>query len=196
MVIDCMESSDDVALLGSARLKLDQPELADAGDIITLANNRKVAEMLSRMPHPYGLNDARQWIARAQNANKKGSVTLAVRLRTTGRLIGACGIDRRQEDGPLELGYWIGEPHWGNGYATEAAHAVIDHAFTALGFSEIAGSCRLTNPGSRRVLEKCGFQYRDRGMIRSAALGGAVPVENYALDRKVWMALKDWASPA
>lgn len=193
MAIDSDECCEDIPLLTTARLRLDQPELADAGDIITLANNRKLAEMLSRMPHPYALEDARDWITRARNSGRNG-ITMAVRLQATGRLIGACGIDRREADGPLQLGYWIGEPHWGHGYATEAAHALIDHGFAAFAYSEIMGSCRLTNPASRRVLEKCGFQYSDRGMIRSKALGGAVPVENYRLDRKVWMALKDWAS--
>ena len=131
MVVDCKACPDVTPSLSTTRLRLDRPELADAGDIITLADNRKVAEMLSRMPNPYGLDDARAWIASAGNSGKHG-VTLAVRLLTTGRLIGACGIDRRETNAPLQLGYWIGEPHWGSGYATEASHALIDHVFAAI----------------------------------------------------------------
>lgn len=178
------------------RLKLDTPTLDDAADMVFLANNRRIAQMLARMPHPYGLADARKWIE-SIDATEPGTATFAVRLRSTGRLIGACGYHFGPVEGSREpqLGYWIGEPFWGKGYATEAAQAVIDHAFSVSGHSEILASCRLTNPGSRRVIEKCGFQYRESGMMRSLAHGGgAVPVETYRLDRKTWEALKGWRS--
>lgn len=197
MIAECTQSTDSVdgselpASLITARLRLDRPELADAGDLLALANNRKIAEMTARMPHPYGVQDARSWIAGAANP-VTGTATFAVRMRSTGRLIGACGYGPMEGAGEPQLGYWIGEPFWGQGLATEAAHAVIDHAFGKGGLNELVGSCRLTNPASRRVLEKSGFQYRDRGMIRSRALGGAVPVENYALDRKTWDAIRQW----
>ncbi len=196
MIADYRECPGGSPSLMTDRLRLDRPELADAGDILALANNRKMAEMTARMPYPYTMEDARQWIARA-DAAADGQAMFAVRLQITGRLIGACGY------GPLsgdvrepQLGYWIGEPFWGLGYATEAAHAVLDHAFDVGGHTELAGACRPTNPASRRVLEKCGFQYRDSGMIRSISAGGAVPIENYVLDRKLWMALKGWGSVA
>ena len=175
-------------------LKLDRPTMDDAADIVFLANNRRVAEMLARMPHPYGLADARKWIQSTGNP-EPGTITFAVRMKATGRIIGACGY----QFGPAghgsepELGYWIGEPFWGHGYATEAAQAVIDHAFTFAGHRAILASCRLTNPASRRVIEKCGFQYAESGMMRSLAHGGAaVAVETYRLDRKTWEALKGW----
>lgn len=176
------------------RLKLERPTLDDAADIVFLANNRRVAEMLARMPHPYQLADARKWIDGAVHA-EPGAIKFAVRLRSTGRFIGACGYGPMPGGDPDEvhLGYWIGEPFWGKGYATEAAHAVIDHAFNVAGHNEMLASCRLTNPASRRVIEKCGFQYRESGMMRSLAHGGStVPVETYRLDRRTWQALKGW----
>ncbi|WP_321499996.1 GNAT family N-acetyltransferase [Breoghania sp.] len=178
------------------RVKLDRPTMDDAADIVFLANNRRVAEMLASMPHPYGLAAARNWIESTRNT-EPGTASYAVRLKSTGRIIGACGY----QFGPVgqgrepELGYWIGEPFWGHGYATEAAQAVIDHAFTVAGHDAVTASCRLTNPASRRVIEKCGFQYRGSGVMRSLAHGGAmVPVETYVLDRKTWDALKGWRS--
>ncbi|MDJ0933308.1 GNAT family N-acetyltransferase [Breoghania sp.] len=177
-------------------LKLDRPTMDDAADIVFLANNRHVAEMLARMPHPYGLADARKWIESTYSL-EHGTTNFAVRLKSIGRIIGACGY----QFGPVghgsepELGYWIGKPFWGHGYATEAAQAIIDHAFTVTGHRAILASCRLTNPASRRVIEKCGFQYSESGMMRSLAHGDVtVPVETYRLDRKTWEALKGWST--
>lgn len=62
-------------------------------------------------------------------------------------------------EGAVELGYWIAEEYWGNGYAFEASDAIIKRAFDELGVSEIYASYRLENDQSRRVLEKLGFEY-------------------------------------
>lgn len=59
----------------------------------------------------------------------------------------------------VELGYWVAEEYWGNGYATEASEALINHAFNDLGVEEIFASYRYDNPKSGRVLEKLGFKY-------------------------------------
>ena len=85
-------------------------------------------------------------------------------------VIGGCGFDMR--DGPApEIGYWLGARYWGKGYATEAVRALIDHAFTDLGHKALQSSVRVTNPASRRVLEKCGFQWTGVGLCRIRALG-------------------------
>ena len=87
----------------------------------------------------------------------------------TATLIGACGIDLR--DGPTpEIGYWLGVPYWGRGYATEAARAVIDHAFGDLDHEALQAGARVSNPASRRVLEKCGFQWTGVGLYRIRAI--------------------------
>ena len=69
----------------------------------------------------------------------------------------------------------IGVPYWGNGYATEAARAVIDHAFGELDFEELRAGARVTNPASRRVLEKCGFQWTGVVLQRVRALNSSAP---------------------
>ena len=95
-------------------------------------------------------------------------------------------------DRGLELGYWIGEPYWKRGYATEAAHALVDLAFRATRLNVLHVSCRVINPASRRVIHKCGFQYAGQGMLNSI-VAGQVPVERYRLDRKTWVSLRTWA---
>ena len=81
----------------------------------------------------------------------------ALTLADTGAFIGCAGLDARGS--ALELGYWIGEPYWRHGYATEAAHALVDLAFRATAIDALDVSCRVINAASRRVIHKCGFQY-------------------------------------
>jgi RimJ/RimL family protein N-acetyltransferase len=82
--------------------------------------------------------------------------------------------------------------YWGKGYATEAVRALIDHAFTELEHKALQSSVRVTNPASRRVLEKCGFQWTGVGLCRIRALGSSVPVDRFRLERGIWTALKSW----
>ena len=97
--------------------------------------------------------------------------------------------ERRSEG--LELGYWIGEPYWRHGYATEAAHALVDLAFRATMIDALNVSCRVLNAASRRVIHKCGFQYATQGMMDSL-VAGRVPIERYRLDRSTWVSLRSW----
>lgn len=62
-------------------------------------------------------------------------------------------------EGAAELGYWVGEEYWGNGYATEASEELIRRAFNDLGVERIYASYKLGNISSKRVLEKLGFRY-------------------------------------
>lgn len=62
-------------------------------------------------------------------------------------------------EGACELGYWIAEEYWGNGYATEASKVLINHAFSNLEVSSIYATYKVGNIQSRRVLEKLGFIY-------------------------------------
>jgi RimJ/RimL family protein N-acetyltransferase len=93
-----------------------------------------------------------------------------------------------------DLGYWLGVPFWGHGYATEAVRAVIDHAFADLDFDALGAGTRVTNPASRRVLEKCGFQWIGVGLTRIRALASSAPVDRFRLERAIWRSLKSWGA--
>lgn len=175
----------------AVRVRLDKPRPDDLADLVYLADNKTVAANLATMPHPFTRDDGRALLARA-DLNRPESATFAIRLKTTGRLIGVARYANVDADGPVHVGYWLGEPFWGQGLATEAVHVLVDHAFTHNGIRELQGSCRVTNPASRRVLVKSGFQYRDQAMIRSLGAGGSVPIERYTLERGVWKSLKGW----
>ena len=176
-----------IAVLETKRLVLRAPRLEDAKAIAAIANDRRIAENTARIPHPYRQSDAEAWIAGTNL--EPGEETYAITLG--GTIIGGCGFDLR--DGPTpEIGYWLGAKHWGKGYATEAVRALIDHAFTDLEVPALQSNVRVTNPASRRVLEKCGFQWTGVGLCRIRAIGSSVPVDRFRLDRGIWMSLKSW----
>jgi len=174
--------------LATTRLRLRAPRAGDAAAIAKLANNRSIAEQTRRMPYPFSQGDAEQWV---KTVSDKSEVVFLVTGKKTGEILGAAGCGQMDEN-DLEVGYWIGEPHWGKGYATEAVQAVVDHVFDAGQVERLYGRCRVVNMASRRVLMKCGFQFAGSGMSDSCVLKGLVPVEEYALERSVWVSLKRW----
>jgi RimJ/RimL family protein N-acetyltransferase len=176
-----------IPVLATERLVLRAPRFDDAKAIASLVNDRRIAENTLRIPHPYGLADAESFIATA-NADDGERAFLIARGAT---VLGACGIARRDGEEP-EIGYWLGVAFWGRGYATEAARGVIDHAFGDLGYDCLAGGARVSNPASRRVLEKCGFQWTGVGLYRIRALASSAPVDRFRLDRRLWASLKSW----
>jgi RimJ/RimL family protein N-acetyltransferase len=177
-----------VPVLETERLILRAPCLADAKAIAQLAGNRKVAAMTAHIPHPYTLEDAVQWIASLPAETKHWKFGLI--RKEDEKLIGACGFT--DEDVGMTVGYWIGEPHWGEGYATEAVRAVIDHIFSATPLDEIAAACLIKNHASRRVLEKCGFQWKGAALLRVRSLGASAPADSFRLERRTWASLRAW----
>ena len=115
--------------------------------------------------------------------------TYAVVLRERGELIGCAGFNAGEAanmpllEHELELGYWIGKPYWGQGYATEAACALIDHGCADLGLSAIHASYYDGNAGSRAVLEKLGFGFvRTEREVPCKLLDGTRTVHFMRLD--------------
>lgn len=185
---------DDVFRLETRRLWLRWPRLSDRQAIVRLAGEKAVAEMTTRIPHPYAEEDAERFVFAARKGNADGhGLCLAITPKgRPGSLIGAVGIEPHGETGKPYLGYWIGTPHWGEGYATEAARALIDAFFAYTAQSELTSAARVINPASRRVIEKCGFAFLGSGLLEFEARGGFFPVDHFRLDRRAWESLKTW----
>jgi RimJ/RimL family protein N-acetyltransferase len=181
---------ESTPVLATARLVLRAPRREDAKTIASLINDRRIAENTSRIPHPYSVADAHAFLAQVNRTPAEPTFLIAL---ADGTVIGGCGIGTLRGPDP-ELGYWIGVPYWGRGYGTEAARAVIDHAFADLGCERLAGGARVSNPASRRVLEKCGFQWTGVSLIRIRALKSSAPVDCFRLDRGLWASLKSWGA--
>ena len=176
-------------VLETERLMLRRPTLADVKAIASLANDRRIAENTRRLPHPYSQDHAVAFV-RAMADEPRETAFLIENNRTP---IGVVGIDWRQPDAP-ELGYWLGVEHWGQGFATEAARAAIDFTFEEFAIEHLISGARVTNPSSRNILEKCGFQWSGVELHRFEALGSSTPVYCFRLSRGVWSSLKNWNS--
>jgi RimJ/RimL family protein N-acetyltransferase len=155
------------------RLILRQFHPADAPEVAVFAGDRDVASTTASIPHPYPPNLADAWIASLPVKLSAGTevvfaVTLPVKRRPMGRLVGAIGLIVDRTHSRAEMGYWIGKPFWGKGYATEAARAVIGYGFETLSLNRIFAHHMTRNPASGRVLEKAGMKFE--GELRGHVL--------------------------
>jgi RimJ/RimL family protein N-acetyltransferase len=175
-------------VLETERLTLRRPTLADVRAIAHLANDRRIAENTRRLPHPYQQDHAVEFV-RATAADSE----MVFLIEQNYSPIGMVGIDRSTQDAP-ELGYWLGVDHWGQGFGTEAARAVIDFFFEEFDAEHLISAARVANPASRNILEKCGFQWSGVELHRFEALGCSTPVDRFRLSRGVWSSLKNWGS--
>ena len=172
---------DRIAVLRTERLVLRPPRLEDAETIAALVNDRRIAQNTARIPHPYALADAQAFLTAVAASEREAVFVVTLR----GKVIGCCGIEQRDGEG-AEIGYWLGVAFWGQGYATEAARAVIDHAFHDLGYKVLHAGARVSNPASRRVLEKCGFESTGVELHRIRSLASSAPFDRFRLERAQW----------
>lgn len=132
----------------------------------------------------------------AANLWGRPGCALVVLDRHNATVIGVTGYGPMADrPGALEVATFIAEDFQGRGYATEATQAMVDRAFCDTGSTVLWTSIRVANQRAKRVVEKCGFQFRETGMARTPASRGAVPVERYVLDRRNWASLKSWGAP-
>lgn len=166
------------------RLVLRPFDMSDARRVSYLAGDYEVSKMCGRVPHPYRLEDARDWIATQGLAADAGEeFRFAITLPRDG-LIGSCGVTRvHGRAGVWELGYWFGLPYWGSGYASEAALAVMDWARDQLGARGFIAHVFVDNPGSGHVLRKLGF-----GQVASEELFGLARQRSGLVERYEWPA--------
>jgi ribosomal-protein-alanine N-acetyltransferase len=134
--------------------------MEDAAELQRLAGAREIADTTLRIPHPYRLEHALAWIEQQNSPSVADEIAnFAVRLLTTGQLIGCVGL--RDIDVQLrqaELGFWIGVDWWGHGYAREAARAVLRFGFETLDLNRISAHHMTRNPASGRVLQAIGMR--------------------------------------
>ena len=142
--------------LETPRLSLKVFTEADIPELVPLIGTRAVAATTLRIPHPYTEEHAHSYMARIQGENEPN---FAIRLRDNGTLIGGIGLRLTPEYERAELGYWLGEPYWHNGYATEAGKAMLRFGFQQLNLRRIHAEHFSHNPASGNVLRKLGMRY-------------------------------------
>ncbi len=162
--MDTRDTGRLATLIETDRLILRVPGEVDAAGIERLIGDWDVTRMLGRVPYPYPEGGALEWIAELHPKIADGEVlnlALIERANPAAGVIGCVGLEAREGKDEFELGYWLGMPFWGRGYMTEAARALVDHGFRAMGLARIVSGHLPENLGSRAVLSKLGF--RDSG---------------------------------
>lgn len=150
-------SVDKQPVLVTDRLLLRSFDLGDAPEVQRLAGDYAVAAT-TLLPYPYPDGLAEVWIASLREGIERGEVaSFAVTLSADRRLIGGVRLQIDERHARGELGFWVGRPYWGRGYATEATRAVIGYGFSSLGLHRITATHLSRNPASGRVMEKCGM---------------------------------------
>jgi [ribosomal protein S5]-alanine N-acetyltransferase len=148
-----------------------------------------VAQHLARVPHPYMADDA-AWFVRYAASLPRNEAVFAVARRGDpyAKLIGTVGLERTDDNPEPVLGYWFAQEAWGQGFATEAAAAVLEIGFLGLGLASIRSSHHVANPASGRVLDKIGFAETGFGTSPSRSQNALVPTRFVRLTAAAWRA--------
>ncbi len=169
--------------LRTERLALDQPKWEDVPVIVSHADNIKIVENTRTMPHPYREEDAISWIQMVNQGFKdKDQYIFAVRLNLDNSFIGGIGLTLNVQNNRAELGYWIAEPFWNQGFATEAVEAILKFGFETLGLNKIIAVYLTTNSASGKVMVK-------NGMVKEAELKDHDVKRDHTIDDNVYVSL-------
>jgi RimJ/RimL family protein N-acetyltransferase len=155
----------------SERLFLRPAWAEDWADVLAAISDEAVLRNLARAPSPYRAEDAQWFVNRPQDLRCPDFLVTLPGMDGA-HVIGCAGMVSG-EDGTAEICYWIARSHWGRGFATEAARAVLTVART-LGHDRVEASHFLDNPASGRVLQKLGFTATGEHRQRHSAGRGAV----------------------
>jgi 8-oxo-dGTP diphosphatase len=143
------------------RVLLRPVEAAHLSDLCLAANNEHVAAFTASLPFPYGQQDGVEFLADARQIHAEGrGLRLAIERAGSGTFLGMIGLNLLDDSAQVEVGYWLGRDHWGQGFASDAVRQLMAHAFDSLGCREVVAMVAVDNRASARVLEKCGFQHQ------------------------------------
>jgi RimJ/RimL family protein N-acetyltransferase len=168
--------------LQTERLTLRPYTVTDIPALVPLIGAREVAATTLRIPHPYSESDARVFVAATQQDLSSGNeIRLAIVVRETDSLCGGVALRIEADHRRAELGYWIGVPYWGKGYATEAAKTMVKYGFETLGLHRIFAGHVTGNSASATVLKKVGMCHE--GCLRGHNLkwGEFLDIELYGM---------------
>lgn len=148
---------DRFPVLYTEQLELRQINAGDITSLVNLANNKHIADQIINIPHPYEEHHAVHRLRYVFSGFKeKTHYAFAIILRDADQLVGEISLHLKP-NAEAELGYWIGEPYWNRGLATEAIAAITSFGFNKLGLLRIYAECRRNNTASIKVLLKNKF---------------------------------------
>jgi ribosomal-protein-alanine N-acetyltransferase len=180
----------------TSRLTLRDFVAADLAAVGAYAGDERVLEyVLHEQRDGRALRQYLERVLASQRLRPRRAWELAVVVTRTGRLIGTCdlALTGRAE---ADIGYMLARAHWGRGYATELAAALLAAAFGLLGIERVTALVEVHNDRSRRVLEKAGLRWE--GLLRrhAHAKGRWWDCHRYAVTRADWRAALEAARPS
>ncbi|MFS4491544.1 GNAT family N-acetyltransferase [Maribacter sp. 2308TA10-17] len=157
--------------LTTERLILNQIQPADIPEIVSYAGNSNITDNTRTMPHPYFEEDAIAWMNMANQGFKAMNLFMfAIRLKESKAFIGGIGLTLEVADNRAELGYWVAEPFWNNGYTTEAVQSILKFGFEEIDLNKIIAVYLTTNEASGKVMVKNGMikegEFKDHDVKR------------------------------
>ena len=159
--------------------------LSDASSLVKYANNPNVAcQLRDRFPHPYTAADARQFIQSVAAARPTMSFAIAVGEEAIGGIGFAPGADVERYS--AEVGYWLAEPFWGRGIASEAVRLLSAYAFETCNMLRLFALPFADNVRSIRVLEKAGYTCEATLRASSVKHGAIRDQALFALVNEAW----------
>ncbi len=160
----------------------------DAVSVFNLVSDVSVSKWTARIPHPYELKMADEWISDGADMIKEGrGIGFAIVTKDGDDLTGAVGFDFEPTAGHAEIGYYLGKNYWNRGYMTEAATALLNYGFDDLGLEKVLGCVVPDNLGSATVLKKLGFSKGGSQEIDAPARGQRVLVDVWTLGQETWV---------
>lgn len=183
----------DLPTILTARLRLRALREADLPRMAELADAPEVYRFTLRIPSPYRLEHARQFMQIQQDSWARGEgLILGIALRESDAIMGAVGLEINRPMDRAELGFWIGVPYWNQGYTTEAAGAMLGYGFKHLGLNRIYAGHFAGNDASARVQQKLGMKYE--GVLRQALKKDGEYMDDviYAVLREEFVAKVEW----
>jgi len=173
-----------IPTLETERLRLRPFALDDEAAVFALVSDPEIARFVRFEAHRTPA-DTRVFLELAAAHYRRGDLfALAIVLREDEQLIGSCGfVGQAPERKAAEMGYWLGKPHWGKGYALEAARALVRFGFEQMSLERIEAKCYLENRAGQRVIEKLGMKFE--GIDCSERIKGEYPQLNmYGISRE------------
>jgi [ribosomal protein S5]-alanine N-acetyltransferase len=144
----------------------------DAESLAKRANNRKVwLNLRDRFPHPYGIEDAKNFLERAMSKQSEQNFCIEIDGSAAGGIGFRLGEDVHRH--AAEFGYWLAEEFWGQGIMTEVVTAFVNYCFENFQLHRMFAAAFANNPASARVLEKAGFVFEGR-MRKSVVKDGKI----------------------
>jgi RimJ/RimL family protein N-acetyltransferase len=163
------------------RLTLRPFEQDDAPTVQRLAGDYEVARGTLTMPHPYEDGVAEAWIATHRPMRESGEGLVLAMTTVDDGVVGAIGLVVEEEHQRGELGYWVGVPYWGRGYATEACAGLLRYGFDVIGLNRIEAQHFLRNPASGRVMQKLGMRFEGIARERFVQFGELEDAASYGM---------------